>query len=224
MSAYRYVVFPSGRQPTVDEVRQLQEFAGLLANHFAWGVARDDGRLALAAELSAFDHAREIDAGFDALVRTWELHGCELLDHLKFVKDAEALRPTSRARRPTPVAAHAHGDRAATSTAHPPHDGHAAGDALHAEGLRAAKQLLAHEATAKAMLGADRRLQRFAALQRLAVAGPYALIALAAAATIGAGLYIRNRVTESGRESRQETIEQMVDAPPGDADDQKPDE
>src|SRR6187455_1722129 len=95
MSAYRYVVFPRGRQPSVAEVHELKSFASLLAGRFAWGSCRDDGRLALACEREAFDHGRTIDPGFDALIHRWEARGCEVLEHLGFVKDASALRPAT---------------------------------------------------------------------------------------------------------------------------------
>lgn len=207
MSAYRYVVFPRGVQPTAAEVRQLDEFAGLLANHYAWGVVRDDGRLALAAEQAAFDHARHVDAEFDALIHAWERHGCEVLDRLKFVKNADALRPVAaRISRPTP-AARTMPEKASSSTAAP------IGDPLHAEARLAARQLLAHEAVAQSLLGRDRTLARYAAFARFASAVPYALIALAVAGTIVAGLYIRHRVAESGRESRQRAIERLVESP-----------
>jgi hypothetical protein len=215
MSAYRYVVFPRGVQPTAAEVRQLEQFAGLLANHFAWGVSRDDGRLALVAELAAFDHARQIDAGFDALVHAWVRHGCELLEHLKFVKDAGALKPVAAAGRIGVVTRTAHvGQR---SPAVP------AGDALHNEARLAAKQLVAQEAVAQSLLGVDRTMARYAAFGRFAAAIPYVLIALAVAGTIAVGLFIRSRLSDGGRESRQETIEQMVDAPAGEADNEQQD-
>src|SRR5688572_4048421 len=94
MSAYRYVVFPRGKQPTDVEVREFQKFAGALANQFAFGTCRDDGRLAVAVDRLAFDHVSKIDAGFEAVIRRWEARGCEVVDHLAFVKDAKALRPT----------------------------------------------------------------------------------------------------------------------------------
>jgi hypothetical protein len=194
MSAYRYVVFPRGRQPTPGDVRELKSFAGLLANHFAWGVCRDDGRLAIACEQAAFDHGREIDAGFDALVRKWEVRGCELVDHLGFVKNSAALRPA-----PTTVG----------ST----NDGGARNDALRTDERGAAKQGTAHEAVARSLLGVQRSLERYAAFQRFAAVMPYLLMALGALATIAAGAYVYQRMENSGRERRQQTIERVVGDP-----------
>ena len=62
MSSYHYVVFPRGKQPTADEVREFQKFAGALANQFAWGTCRDDGRLALAVDRQSCDHVQQIEA------------------------------------------------------------------------------------------------------------------------------------------------------------------
>jgi hypothetical protein len=183
----------------------------LLANHFAWGVVRHDGRLAVAFEQRGFDHARQVDAGFDALIRKWEVRGCELVEHLGFVKDATALRPV----RDSAFAPH-------VRPAEPPPPGHAAAgevrtrSAPRPDELAAAKQVVAREAIARSWLGVEQTLQRYAILQRLAAAFPYLLILIATAATVGAGLYIRERLVNSDRESRHETIERMVvDEPHG---------
>lgn len=194
MSSYHYVVFPRGKQPTVDEVRQLQQFAGALANQFAWGACRDDGRLALAVDRRACDHVQEIEPGFAALIRRWEAHGCELLPHLAFVKDSAALKPI-------PSFAWL---------------ADAAGGAVRsrrAESPLAAKELAAKEAIGRSMLAVQQSLDRYAVIQRIAAALPYALMALAAVLTIGAGWYIRDRLLHSGRERRQETIERALSDP-----------
>lgn len=210
MSSYRYVVFPAGRQPTADEVHQLQQFAGLLANHFAWGVARQDGRLALACEGVTFDHARQIDAGFDALVSRWEARGCELLDHLGFVKDATALRPTSTAS-PSPRATKAAKSNVAGGE-RAPHDRVSAREPTRKH-FATARTMLTQEAIASSLLSVERTLERYDAVQRLAAAFPYVLMAVAAAATLGVGWMIRGALLESPRERRQETIERMVEGP-----------
>lgn len=216
MSSYRYVVFPAGRQPTADEVHQLQQFAGLLANHFAWGVARQDGRLALACEGATFDHARQIDAGFDALVVKWEARGCELLEHLGFVKDSTALKPMRTAGPPSTKSANAKASK--PNHAHAEHS--AAGKEPSREHFATARTMLAQEAIARSLLGVERTLARYDALQRLAAAFPYLLMAIAAAATLGVGWMIRGALLDSPRERRQETIERMVDGPmEGDAED-----
>jgi len=194
MSSYRYVVFPRGRQPTADEVGRLQQFAGALANHFAWGTCRDDGRLAVAFDQAGFDHLMSIDAGFESLMRKWELRGCELLDHLGFVKDPTALRPISTNPR------QAHSGRVSASTL------------ANAEQL-AEKQSVAQEAVARSLLSVEQTLERYAGLERIAAMLPYLLIGAAAIVLFITGLYIRERMQDSERESRHETIERVVDDP-----------
>jgi hypothetical protein len=194
MSAYRYVVFPRGKQPTDVEVRELQKFAGALANQFAYGTCREDGRLAIAVDRAAFDHVQKIDAGFEALVRIWTARGCELIDHLAFVKNAAALRPTP------------------TNTWHA-HDGRGTVQAMRVAEQLAAKELAAREAVARSLLSVERTIQQYAVAQRIAAIVPYLLIALGATLTIAAGLYIRDRVQNSDRESRQDTIERVIEDP-----------
>lgn len=195
MSAYRYVLFPRGKQPTADEVRELQNFAGALANQFAWGTCRDDGRLALAVDRQSCDHVQQIDPGFAALIRRWESHGCELLPHLAFVKDAAALKPTP-------------------SFAWLAHDGRGTVQSRRAESALVAKEQAAKEAIGRSMLAVQQSIERYAVIQRVAAALPYALVAIAAVTTIGMGLYIRERLLNSSRETRQATIERTLESPP----------
>lgn len=192
MSAYRYVLFPRGKQPTADEVRELQSFAGALANQFAWGTCRDDGRLALAVDRQSCDHVQQIDPGFAAVIRRWESHGCELLPHLAFIKDAAALKPTP-------------------SFAWLAHDGRGTVQSRRAESALVAKEQAAKEAIGRSMLAVQHTIDRYALVQRLAAAVPYGLIAIAAITTIGMGLYIRERLLNSGRERRQATIERALE-------------
>src|SRR5688572_19651616 len=105
MSAYQYIVFPRGKQPAAAEVAQLQTFATALGGRFAWGTCRDEPRLAVAFEAPTFDHVLASDPGFEQLIHKWESHGCERLDHLGFVKDAAALKPTSEPRGLSPRSA-----------------------------------------------------------------------------------------------------------------------
>ncbi|MBA4107493.1 MAG: hypothetical protein C0485_17285 [Pirellula sp.] len=195
MSSYHYVVFPRGKQPTADEVREFQKFAGALANQFAWGTCRDDGRLALAVDRQSCDHVQQIDPGFAAVIRRWESHGCELLPHLAFVKDAAALKPTP-------------------SFAWLSQDGRGTVQSRRAEGQLAAKEQAAKEAIGRSMLAVQQSIERYALVQRIAAALPYALVAIAAVTTIGMGLYIRERLLNSNRESRQATIERTLGSPP----------
>jgi hypothetical protein len=192
MSSYRYVVFPRGKQPSADEVREFQKFAGALANQFAWGTCRDDGRLALAVDRQSCDHVQQIDPGFAAVIRRWESHGCELLPHLAFVKDAAALKPTP-------------------SFAWLMQDGRGTVQSRRAESALVAKEQAAEEAIGRSMLAVQHTIDRYALVQRLAAAVPYGLVAIAAITTIGMGLYIRERLLNSGRERRQATIERALE-------------
>jgi hypothetical protein len=194
MSAYRYVVFPRGKQPTDIEVREFQRFAGALANQFAFGTCRDDGRLVVAVDRQAFDHVLKIDAGFEAIIRRWEARGCELADHLAFVKNAAALRPTP-------------------ANLWQAHDGRGTVQALRNDEQRAFKELAAREAIGRSLLSVERTLEQFAVVQRVAAAMPYVLIGLGAAVTIAAGLYVRDRMENSKQERRQETIERVAEDP-----------
>lgn len=210
MTSYRYVVFPRGRQPSVAEVQRLEQFAGALANQLAWGVCRDEPRLALAVDARAFDHVKSSDAGFEALIETWRSHGAELADHLQFVKDKAALKPV-RATSAMPLARQPRAD-ANNASRH-----EAASVTFRSEDARlAAKRTVAHEAIARSWLGVSQTLERYEALQRFAAVFPYVMILAAIAATAGVGLYIRGKLTAGGYEPRQQTIERAI-AEPADA-------
>jgi hypothetical protein len=197
MSSYRYVVFPRGKQPAVDDIRDLQSFAAALAGRFAWGKVRDDGRLALAFERETLEHAAHIDPGVTALLERWQQRGCELLDHLGFVKDPAALRPTATAPPTTQVVRRDdyHGN---------------------AQAQLSAKELAAKESLGRAELNVEQSLQRFAAIERAAAALPYALMAAAAIGTIAVGFHLRERLLNTDREARKETIERLATESPAD--------
>jgi hypothetical protein len=205
MTSYRYVVFPRGRQPSVNEVARLEQFAGALANQLAWGVCRDEPRLALAVDARAFDHVKSSDAGFEALIETWRSHGAELADHLQFVKDKSALKPV----RTAPATLGSRQPRADTAAGH-----EAAPVAIRSEDTRlAAKRMVAHEAIARSWLGVSHTLERYEAVQRFAAVFPYVMILAAIAATAGVGLYLRGKLTSAGYEPRQQTIERAIAEP-----------
>ncbi|MBA3481218.1 MAG: hypothetical protein H0T51_05325, partial [Pirellulales bacterium] len=77
----------------------------------------------------------------------------------------------------------------------------------------AAKELAAKEVVVRSLLSVERTIQQYAVVQRIAAVVPYLLIALGATMTIAAGLYIRDRMQKSDRESRQDTIERVVEDP-----------
>ena len=194
MSAYQYVVFPRGRQPTTAEVAELQKFAGALANHFAWGTCRHEPRLAIAFEQRGFDHVRQIDSGFELLIAKWQAHGCELLSHLQFVKDPSALHPVR--------------DSALAN-----HDFRGTVSAMRNDERIASKELAAKEAIGRSLLCVEQTLQRYAIIERFGAALPYLLMGLTALVLLATGLYARHRLLNADREPRQETIERMLDEP-----------
>lgn len=191
MAAYRYVVFPKGRQPTVEEVAELRAHATALGLRIAYGVSGRDGALAIAFEAEALDRLLAVDAGFEVLIRRWELLGCELVGHLAFVKDSTALRPARSAPR--------------AAVALPPDT------AARNDRMLAAKELAAKEAAAKLQLAVTQSLERFAALARFGAMAPYLLIGIGALATLCAGFYATNRLQNSGRERRKDVIERVND-------------
>jgi hypothetical protein len=198
MSSYRYVIFPRGRQPSADEVRRLQEFAGALANQFAWGVCRDDGRLAVAFDARAFDHVTASDAGFAALVQQWERHGAELAEHLKFVKDAAALQPTRSA-----AGFGAASEQAAIARRNP----------FSPAAVALAKRAAAQDAVARSVLGVQRTLERYAAIVRFGALLPYLLMLATMAVMAGVGYYVHRQLTATRYEPRQQTIERTIAEP-----------
>ena len=182
MSAYRYLVFPKHQQPTADEAAEFESYALLLKRRFAIGRERKSEALTFAFEIEVFDQAMAADEGFEMLIRKWQVHGCELVDKLKFVKDPAALRPT-----------HAHVQQRHMSQ----------------EKIVFAKKYLAQEAIARSLLGVQHTLERQEWLQRVGKAVPYALIAFGTIGLIAAGFYVSTRIQNSNRESRKDTIERV---------------
>jgi hypothetical protein len=180
MSAYRYLVFPEHQQPTADEADELQSYTSLLKHRFAVGRERKSESLTIAFEQEIFDQTISSNEGFELLIRKWQVHGCELVDKLKFVKDHDALRPVQ-----------ARGRRVSQDT------------------LVVAKKQLAQEAVARSLLSVQRTLEHYTWLQRVGRAVPYALIAFGTLALIVAGFYISGRIQEGNRERRQDTVERV---------------
>jgi hypothetical protein len=182
MSAYRYLVFPKHQQPTTDEVDELQCYASLLKHRFAVGRERKSESLVIAFEQEIFDQAISSDEGFELLIRKWQVHGCELVDKLKFVKDHDALRPVQ-----------------------------VVGRQVSQDKLIAAKKQLAQEAIARSLLSVHRTLEHYTWLQRFGKAMPYMLIAAGTLGVIIAGFYISGRMQAGNRERRQDTVERVSD-------------
>jgi hypothetical protein len=182
MGAYRYLVFPRHQQPTAEEAGELQSYAPLLKHRFAIGRERKTGTLVFAFDQALFDQALTGDEGFEMLIRKWQVHGCELADKLKFVKDPAALHPTHVQPQQRP---------------------------LSQEKVLFAKQYLAQEAVARSLLSVQQTIQRYTFLQGIGKAMPYALIACGTLGVILAGYYVSNRMQNAERERRKETIERV---------------
>lgn len=180
MSAYRYLVFPKHQQPTTDEAEELRSYASLLNHRFAIGRERKSESLVIAFELEVFDHAIASNEGFELLIRKWQVHGCELVDKLKFVKGHDALRPVQ-----------VRGRRVSQDT------------------LLTAKKQLAQEAIARSLLSVQQTLEHYTWLQRVGRAVPYAIIAIGTLVMIIAGFYISGRIQSGDRERRQDTVERV---------------
>jgi hypothetical protein len=233
MSSYRYVVFPRGKQPTAAEVAQLQSVADALGGRFAWGTCRDEPRLAVAFEAPTFDHVLKSDASLERLIAKWQSHGCELLDHLKFVKDPAALKPKGAPRSSSPRSSEPRGSSPRSTAARSASEG--ASNPTHTPTLTRLSPETSpttdspdslirhssfrhssfdyHSSLARSLLSLDRTLERYNLIVRLAAAAPYVMMAAAALLTITLGLYARDRLMNTGREPRQQTIERLASPP-----------
>jgi hypothetical protein len=180
MSAYRYLVFPKHQQPTTDEADELQSYTSLLKHRFAVGRERKSESLVIAFEQELFDQTISSNEGFELLIRKWQVHGCELVNKLKFVKDHDALRPVQVRSRP-----------------------------VSQDKLLTAKKQLAQEAIARSLISVQRTLEHYTWLQRVGKAVPYMLIAAGTLGVIIAGFYISERIKEGNRERRQDTVERV---------------
>jgi len=194
MSAYRYIVFPAGKQPTAEEVAELEGYGSLLEKRVAFGLEKKSQSLTIAFDADVFERAINQNLGFESLIQRWKLRGCELHDHLAFVKDTSALQPTtvkplysnSQSTSPRPVSS---------------------------DKRLSAKELAAKEALAQSRLSVQRTIQRHATLQRAAAWGPYIMIGLGTLVIIAAGLYTGNRMLQAEKERRKETIERIASDP-----------
>ena len=185
-SIYRYVVFAPGKQPTVEEVAQLDDWSAATKERFAVGVNGEDGALALAFDARGFDSALSSDSRLSALVQRWRVRGCEVREKLLFIKRPTALQPMPGG------LLHESVERRSEPT------------------LKR-KQLAAHEALGRAGLKLQQTLQQHAWLARVAKVVPYALMGLGGVLTIAAGIYAGQRLLDSRTEHRQETIRRVAD-------------
>jgi len=200
MSDYRYLVFPRGKQPTVDEAAEFRNLSGVLAGKVAIGSCRRTGGLVFAIDAAVFSHAVATHRGFANLVEKWEVRGCLVETRLGFVKDAKVLQPVQ-------PNLWSPGDG-------PPDRSTSFGKRLASKEL-ASKELAAQEAIGRSMLGVRQALDRFDWLQRCAAMTPYMLMALGAAGTIAVGFYVSGRLLDGGMERRRETTERVIENPLG---------
>ncbi|MCA9231202.1 MAG: hypothetical protein KDA57_11150 [Planctomycetales bacterium] len=189
MSDYKYLVFPSAKQPTVDEMAEFRDSAYVLEGRFAIGICRKTSNLVFAFAASQYENALALRHDFANLIEKWTMRGCVVVDRLAFVKDSAALRPMQ------------------------PKSWLAVDNRAHCRESLSSKDLAAKEAIARSRLGVSRTLDRYDALRRFAVWVPYLLIALGALMTIAAGFYVGNRLLEGRMEKRRETTERVITSP-----------
>lgn len=185
MGAYRYLLFPKHQQPTAEEAAELHSYIPLLKGRWAVGYERKTEALAILFDQEIFEQAMA-NEGFEMLIRKWQVHGCELTEKLKFVKDSAALKPTH-------------------AQAHERHLSH--------ERILFAKKYLADEAIAKSLLNVQHTLDRMTWLERVGRAVPYAMMVLGMISVICIGAYVFNRIESAERERRSETIERLATDP-----------
>ncbi|WP_145063776.1 hypothetical protein [Adhaeretor mobilis] len=188
-SLYQYVVFPPGKQPSVEEVSALRRWATAAKQRYAIGVNADDGGLVFAFETQPFSSALSSSGPVASLIGRWQMRGCEVREKLSFIKQPTALQPM-----PGGVL----------------HDVVERRDAP-AHKLIKSKQLAAQEALGQAGLRVHGVLDRNEWLQRVAQGVPYALIALGTLLMIAAGVHLASRLQDSPGERRQQTIERVAE-------------
>ena len=183
--AYRYVVFAPGKQPSVEEVAQLQQWSTATKNRYAVGIHGKDGALAIAFEANALDSRSRSGGAMAALLERWRVRGCEIHDRLPFIKQPTALQPI-----PGSSLSLAAGSRNECATTQ--------------------KQRAAQEALGRARLKFQRTLTQHGWIHHGAKAVPYALIGLGGLLTMAAGIYFGQRLLHSPVERREQTIRRVA--------------
>lgn len=184
-SAYRYLVFPPRRQPTVEEMDTLQACVAPSKCRYAVGINADDAGLVLAFDAREFQSLLSTSGEFVQLIGRWEVRGCEVRERLSFIKQSTALQPMPGS------LLHESVERRTEPT------------------LKR-KQRAAQESLGLAGLAMHRTLQQHAWLQRVAKVVPYALMGLGGLLTIAAGIYAGQKLLDSPAERRQDTIERVA--------------
>lgn len=184
--SYRYITLPPGKQPTIEEVAQLRQWAKQTKSRYAVGVSGDHGGLVLAFEAPGFDAALSSRGLLADLVQRWHGRGALVLEKHSFIKNPDALQPT-----------YGGFDHQVVER--------------RTEPTLKRKQLSAQEALGRAGLRLQHVLQRNSALQQLAVGVPYALIALGTLLIILLGFHLSSRLTNAAGERRRETIERVAE-------------
>lgn len=184
-SVYRYIVFAPNKQPTVEEIDELNVCCQACKFRYAVGVNGADGGLALAFDAREFEAARSTKGELALLLERWEVRGSEIRPRLLFIKRPDALQPIPGGFMHQPVE-------------------------LRGEALLKRKQKDAHESFARASLKLHQTLEQHAWLRRFANAVPYVLMGIGAVVTIVAGTYAYQRLMASPAERRQETIERVA--------------
>lgn len=200
MSAYRYIVFPTGFTPNADEMLSLRRYAEHLNNHIALGHRRDGG-LAIAFEAEPFDRLRGLEPAFEELLTQWRARGGEIAEKLPFVKDS---KPWKAIDKPPKAAAATHSAPLPLPLDSPPRDLHEA-------------RLDGREAIGRTKIAVAQIAAQAEQFERAATWMPYALWALGAVLVIGAGSYLAMRLTDSENETRAATVERVAENPIGES-------
>ena len=211
MSAYRYLCFPPGAQPSATDLVRFRSYHDQLDNHVAYGVRREDAALVIVCELESFDRLCGLDPQFDEIIQTWQSHGVELTDTLGFVKEAKPWKRILDAESSAKQTKRATQD-ATTSAINKkeqvsPHFRFSAW--MIGERLVRKKQDLADESYGRGLLELHRSAEQARRYERIATALPYFLWGLAAFLIISLGFYVSNRLLDGKKESRAETIQRI---------------
>lgn len=209
MAAYRYLCFPTGAQPSAADLVCFRSYHELLDNHVAYGVRREDGALVIVCETESFDRLCDLDPKFNELIRSWCNYGVEMTDTLGFVKEVKLWKQILQAE-PTPDLASQTEQQTSKSSLDEQDTQRSRFTAwMFGERLIQKKQELADESYGRGLLDIHRSAEQARRYELVAAALPYLLWGVAAVLVISFGAYISDRLLDSNRESRSETIHRI---------------
>ncbi len=209
MAAYRYLCFPSGAQPSAEDLVRFRSYHGLLDNHVAYGVRRDDGALVIVCETESFDRLRDLDATFNELIRSWCDYGVGITDTLGFVKEAKPWKQILQAESTPALATQPEQEVSNSSLLEQEPQRSRFTAWMFGERLTLKKQQLADESYGHGLLEIHRSAGQARRYERVAASLPYFLWGIAAILVLIFGAYVSNRLLDSSGESRSETIHRI---------------